>query len=343
MLTTQTDGSNPIRAVYSTIGGDEIREVLEQNFEIGPVVDCTLLQAGFNDIYEVVLADGQRCVARLSSRLERGVPNVDYETALLQHLKRAGATVAAPWVAKGGALSVEVLAPEGPRSLAVFDFLSGKPLGDEPADITAMGAELARIHILSRDYKGPPSNYQLDFDHLLRRPLTRLLAIRDLHEEVREMLSSIALSLEGSIATLNDLSRVACHGDCHGWNTHMTDGPDGARVASFFDFDDGGPGYLAYDLAVCLWNNLLGRQLERPDEEVETKWGYFVNGYRSVEPVPSVDFEAVMTFVAIRHFWLMGEYASRVHRMGLGVFRGPWFRKDFELVKQWQSLTTPGA
>jgi hypothetical protein len=29
--------------------------------------------------------------------------------------------------------------------------------------------------------------------------------------------------------------------------------------------------------------------------------------------------------------------------MGLGVFRGPWFRKDFELVKQWQSLTTPGA
>jgi hypothetical protein len=30
MLTTQTDGSSPIRAVYSTIGGDEIRIVLEQ-------------------------------------------------------------------------------------------------------------------------------------------------------------------------------------------------------------------------------------------------------------------------------------------------------------------------
>jgi Ser/Thr protein kinase RdoA (MazF antagonist) len=173
--------------------------VLEQTFEIGPIDDCTLLQAGFNDIYEVVLADGQRCIARLSSRLERGVPNVDYETALLQHLKYAGAAVAAPWVAKSGAFSVEVTAPEGPRSLVVFDFLPGKPPGDEPADIVAMGAELAHIHVLSRDYKGPPSEYQLDFDHLLRRPLARLLAIRDLHEEVREMLNSIALSLEGRI------------------------------------------------------------------------------------------------------------------------------------------------
>ncbi|SIN80621.1 hypothetical protein SAMN05444168_0440 [Paraburkholderia phenazinium] len=85
----------------------------------------------------------------------------------------------------------------------------------------------------------------------------------------------------------------------------MSDGPEDARVASFFDFDDGGPGYLAYDLAVYLWANFLGRQLEKPDEKVEAKWGNFVSGYRSVESLPSVDFEAVMTFVAIRHFWLM--------------------------------------
>jgi Ser/Thr protein kinase RdoA (MazF antagonist) len=343
MPDTQTEALGLIRAVYSTIGGDEIRKVLEQAFEIGPIDDCTLLQSGFNDIYEIALADGQRCIARLSSRLERGVPNVDYETALLQHLKRAGAAVAAPWVAKSGALSVEVAAPEGPRSLVVFDFLSGKPPADEPADIAAMGAELASIHVLSRNYKGPPSNYRLDFDHLLRRPLARLLAIRDLDQEVRGMLNSIALSLEGRIATLNDLTPAACHGDCHGGNTLMSDGEEGVRVASFFDFDDGGPGYLAYDLAVYLWANLLGRQLEKPDEKVEAKWGHFLNGYRSVGSLPSGDFEAIMTFVSIRHFWLMGEYASRVHRTGLRVFRGPWFRKNFELVKEWQSLTTPGA
>ncbi|OAJ55098.1 hypothetical protein A6V36_08850 [Paraburkholderia ginsengiterrae] len=332
-----------MQAVYSTIGGDEIRRVLGRTFGIGPIEDCTLLQSGFNDIYEVALANGRRCVARLSSRLERGVPNVNYETALLQHLKSAGAAVAAPWRARNGAYSVEVAAPEGSRSLVVFDFLSGKPPGNEPTDIAVMGAELARIHVLSRDYTGPESNYRLDFDHLLRRPLARLLALRDLSEEVRELLTSIAQTLEARIATLTDLAPVACHGDCHGGNTLMSDGPDGVRVASFFDFDDGGPGYLAYDIAVYLWSNLLGRGLASPDEKVEANWKQFVNGYRSVEPISSVDFEAVTTFVAIRHFWLMGEYASRVNRNGLRVFRGRWFRENFELVKEWQSLTTPGA
>ncbi|WP_213779537.1 phosphotransferase [Caballeronia sp. dw_276] len=341
MLNTEADDSSPMRAVYSTVGGDEIRKVLERDFGIGPIVDCTLLQAGFNDIYEVALLDGRRCVARLSSRLERGVPNVDYETALLRHLKRAGAAVAAPWVAKDGALSVEVAAPEGRRSLVVFDFLSGNPPRNEPTDIAEMGAELARIHILSRDYRGPASNYQLDFDHLLRRPLARLLALRDLDVDVREMLSSTAASLEARIATFTELTLVECHGDCHGGNTLLSDGPQGSRVASFFDFDDGGPGYLAYDLSVYLWSNLLGRQLANPDEKVRANWGHFVNGYRSVEPVSLSDFEAITTFVAIRHFWLMGEYASRLNRMGMRVFRGPWFRKNFELVKVWQSLSTP--
>ena len=343
MLTPETDGLNPLCPVYSTIGGDEIRKVLERTFAMGPIDDCTLLQSGFNDIYDVALADGRRCIARLSSRLERGAPNVDYETALLRHLKHAGAAVAAPWLAKDGARTVEVAAPEGRRSLVVFDFISGEPPGNEPTDIAMMGAELARIHILSRDYEGPESNYRLDFDHLLRRPLARLLALRDLDEDVRDLLNSIAINLEARIATLTALTPVACHGDCHGGNTLMSDGPDGTRVASFFDFDDGGPGFLAYDLAVYLWSILLGRQLAKPDEKVETKWRHFVDGYRSVQPVPPVDFEAITVFVAIRHFWLMGEYASRLHRMGSRVFRGPWFRKNFELVKEWQALATPGG
>lgn len=341
MATTETDGSSPLRAVYSTVWGDEIRKILERTFMTGPIDDCTLLQRGFNDIYDVTLVDGRRCVARLSSRLERGVPNVGYETALLHHLKRAGAAVAAPWATKDGTFSVEVDAPEGPRPLVVFDFLSGKPPGNEPKDIEAMGAELARIRDLSRDYKGPESNYRLDFNHLLRRPLARLLALRELDQEVRDMLNSIALSLEARVAKLGDLTPVACHGDCHGGNTLMSDGREGKRIASFIDFDDGGPGYLSYDLAVYLWGNLLGRQLARPDEKVEANWGNFLKGYCSVVPVASVDFQAIPVFIAIRHFWLMGEYASRLHRLGSQIFRGRWFRSNFELVKEWQSLAIP--
>jgi Ser/Thr protein kinase RdoA (MazF antagonist) len=46
------------------------------------------------------------------------------------------------------------------------------------------------------------------------------------------------------------LTWTHCHGDCHGFNARISD----AGSAAFFDFDDGGPGYLAYDLSVFLWD-----------------------------------------------------------------------------------------
>lgn len=66
-----------------------------------------------------------------------------------------------------------------------------------------------------------------------------------------------------------------------GWNTMKSDATDGSRVASFFDFDDGGPGYLAHDLGVLLWNCLLSRRLAKPDEEVQAMWTHFIEGYAS--------------------------------------------------------------
>ena len=33
----------------------------------------------------------------------------------------------------------------------------------------------------------------------------------------------------------------------------------GSRIASFFDFDDAGPGFLSYDLAVFLWVQTMGK------------------------------------------------------------------------------------
>ena len=53
-----------------------------------------------------------------------------------------------------------------------------------------------------------------------------------------------------------DLTRVHCHGDCHGSNNFVNTAADGSRVASFFDFDDAGPGQLAYDIGVFLWVNM---------------------------------------------------------------------------------------
>jgi Ser/Thr protein kinase RdoA (MazF antagonist) len=52
------------------------------------------------------------------------------------------------------------------------------------------------------------------------------------------------------VSKIRHLTRTHCHGDCHGFNARISD----AGNAAFFDFDDGGPGYLAYDPSVFLWD-----------------------------------------------------------------------------------------
>ncbi|PZP93263.1 MAG: hypothetical protein DI587_29025 [Variovorax paradoxus] len=44
------------------------------------------------------------------------------------------------------------------------------------------------------------------------------------------------------------LSRIHCHGDAHGANNFIVRDAQGARVASFFDFDDARRGYLCHGL-----------------------------------------------------------------------------------------------
>jgi hypothetical protein len=88
----------------------------------------------------------------------------------------------------------------------------------------------------------------LDTEHLLHRPLSRIKAPAHLDADLKVRLTDISAALADKISETS-LSLVACHGDCHGGNTFIAANPDGTRRASFFDFDDSGPNYLAYDLA----------------------------------------------------------------------------------------------
>jgi Ser/Thr protein kinase RdoA (MazF antagonist) len=125
-----------------------------------------------------------------------------------------------------------------------------------------------------------------------------------------------------------DLTTTHCHGDCHGFNARITD----AGIAAFFDFDDGGPGYLAYDLSVFLWAKVsFGRKLY-------AMWDAFIEGYRTIRPIAPNDFEAAHTFVIVRHIWLMGEYASR--RKEWGTEPVGWIAREIEFLKAWEAKQT---
>ena len=117
----QPFASGELRFASTTLTGSSMALVVQAHYPVGHVARCHLLRRGFNHVYQVELADGRRCVARLSALRPRGAANVAYETALLLHLKSKGAAVAAPWLTKLGAAFTAIDAAEGERALVIFD------------------------------------------------------------------------------------------------------------------------------------------------------------------------------------------------------------------------------
>ena len=137
------------------------------------------------------------------------------------------------------------------------------------------------------------------------------------------------------------LAHVVCHGDCHGGNNFVVGVPGEKQRAAFFDFDDAGPGWLAYELAVLLWGQLPRRIEAELGAETAAKYTAFLDGYRRVRPLAPADLEAVPAFLVARHIWLLGEFASRKHHWGSQAIPTPWLRKQVPLMRSWMGVRPP--
>lgn len=303
------------------------------------VQQCHLIRRGLNDNYALRAADGTRYVARLYSIRPRGGFNVEFEVALLMHLASRGAEVAAPVRAAEGRGHVQLQFPEGPRALALFRHADGA-VPDALEEFALTGRALARIHHAARDYAGPSSRYTLDGHHLAGRTLGYLEAHPELDAQVLEAYRRLVQRLLEELAAVEgELTRVVCHGDTHGFNNHVETDAAGARKTVFFDFDDAGPGFLAYDLSVLPWSYLFRKGLKEFDDTLRVRWAHYLQGYRAAGgQVNERDLAALPLFLQLRHLWNMGEAAGRLHHWGTNSVPMDWLRKQVEVFEAWSGL-----
>jgi Ser/Thr protein kinase RdoA (MazF antagonist) len=328
-----------LAVIYSTPRADVVADFVATHYGLPGLIECTLLRRGFNDTFEVRAKDGQRLVLRLSGRRARGESDVASETAFLAHLDREGVPVAAALPARDGTLFAMAFSPEGRRPAVLFRYAEGRtPQLNSAADARAHGVTLAQIHNAAERFAASGrERYRLDLDHLLHRPMAAVLALAALSDATRRSLTELAERLSSAVTARGGLGWTHCHGDCHGLNARIAvEGPR-AGQAAFFDFDDGGPGYVAYDLAVFLWARVSFQRKEH------AMWHAFIEGYRSTRPLAETDFEAAHLFVPIRHVWLMGEYASRLAEWGSEVVPPDWITRELEFMRTWeQTQLRPG-
>ncbi|MBS0344309.1 MAG: phosphotransferase, partial [Proteobacteria bacterium] len=298
-----------LEIAQSTPTAASVGRLVQAHYGLGEVVESEFLRRSFNQVYRLRLADGSNVVARLSAQRPRGAPNVQFEAQVLSHLAAQGSRVSRCLRTVNGGAAVRVALPEGECALMVFEFLEGEFTGESTEDIRAFAGGLAALHAAGESYRGAGSAYELDLDYLLVSPLDKLLGAPTMTDELRPQFEDLGRRLHERIQSLGDLSRVLCHGDAHGMNNFVVPSAQGGREAVFFDFDEAGPGFLAYELAVYPWVLWPRSPEDAPGEKVLRRWRDFIGAYREARPVPDADLQAIAPFMAVRQFWLLGEYA----------------------------------
>ena len=319
--------------VYSTPLAEAVAEFVSTHYDLPGPIECRLLNRGFNDTFEVRTRGGERFIFRISTRRARGDADVASETAFLADLDGAGIPVAAAIPMRDGSLFTSGVFPEGQRPAVLFRHAEGRPsrARSSAADARANGVTLARIHDAAGGFAPrDKGRYRLDSGHLLHRPLSFIVAIEDLSDSVRTGLADLTGRLSNALAERDGLCWTRCHGDCHGYNANIALQGPRAGQAVFFDFDESGPGYLAYDISVFLWNCVI---FERKGHAF---WHDFMEGYRSIREVSHADFEAAHLFVPIRHIWLLGEWASHISEWGRQAVPADWIAAQLDFMLAWE-------
>ena len=319
---------------YATASAAAVAAFAVAHYDLGDgPLSCALLNRGFNDTYLLRTSVGDPFVLRLSGHRARGPADVAAETAFLAYLDAEGVPVAAAVPTRDGALFTSAHLPDGPRAAVLFRHAEGRrPELDAPEDARSQGVTLAQLHSAADRYPARKAgHYKLDLDHLLHRQVKAVMELQLDAPRALKNLGMLATRLADAVNRADpSLTRTRCHGDCHGLNARigMTEPSRGRAV--FFDFDDGGYGYLAYDLAVHLWAQVsFGRRRH-------AMWHAFLEGYRSVRPVAPTDERAVTLFVPIRHIWLMGEYASRTAEWGSEILSAVWLTRELAFLLTWE-------
>ena len=325
----------------STPTARSIAALVQARYGLGDVIESEFLRRSFNQVYRLGFASGQRVVARICAERPRGGPNVAFEAAALEHWAHIGCQVSRCVTTATGEVAIQLPLPEGDRTLMLFEYLDGESTSESTADIQAFAHGLAALHQGGESYQGPASIYRLDLDYLLLRPMEGLLRAPSMTCDLRPQFEKLGLRLHDEILALGELSSVLCHGDAHGQNNFVTTDTEGQRQAIFFDFDEAGPGYLAYELSVYPWNLYPRVPDGEVSSKVQTQWRNFISAYQDKRPVADADLAAIARFVAVRQFWLLGEYAGRVPVWGSQTMTTGQLCRQVELLRQWEGLKLP--
>jgi Ser/Thr protein kinase RdoA (MazF antagonist) len=320
--------TSPYPAIASILSPEALANEILPSFGIGAIAECKFYSGGFNHTYRVKTVVGSTYYLRAYRLHWRTLVDVQYELDVLNHFHSKGFPAASPVAYKDGQYFCLVPAPEGTRILAVFTEAPGPEISytqDPAGNARRYGQAVARMHNALDDFASPHPRFHLDIDHFIDQPLRNIQPFLSHRPADWNFLQSFAEKLRHRILAIpaKMLEQGFCHGDLQGYHANTT--LDG--MLTFFDFDCGGFGYRAYDLAVFLWCCRL-------EDAVAARWAPFLESYRETRSIHERDVLAIPLFVCARYLWHMGVHTQNSPDWGVDFLNDSYFDKHLKDLQQ---------
>lgn len=240
-------------------------------------VICKHLHTPTNDVIAVTASTGQ-FVLKLYNPQSRGLRDVQWELALIEHMLKNGAPVVTPIAGQHG--YVEAILLDGQeRAAALFEWAPGKKPEASNDTYASLGKAAAQIHAAADTFTSLLSREAYDAARLIDEQLERMKKLLIRADRWKQMVK-LGDRLKQQI-TDPTLDYGICHMDLTLDNVHR----DG-DILTVFDFDSAG---------TC-WRALEPHKVLRTSKDYFKAW---LEGYRSVRPFSQADEHAVAAFSII--------------------------------------------
>ncbi len=316
-------------ATHSTLSVKALLELVLRDYSIAGLTECRLLNHGLNDTYLVKANNNERYILRVYRAGWRSLSDISYELDILMHLHKKGVHVSIPLHRKDNKLVHPVSTIEGIRYVTLFTYAPGKePKYEDEKQAIQYGRAVAMVHAATNGFISKYSRFSLDLDHLLHSPMKVIQPILSCRLQDWEYLEKLYDRLVSALEALplSNLEQGFCHGDFHGWNANIEE--DG--TVTFYDFDCGGSGWRAYDVAVFRWSAMLR-------DKGKERWELFLQGYREVKELKQLDLDAVPLFIGARHIWMMGVHAANGYDEGYGWLNDNYYDLQMKFLHRWET------
>ena len=313
--------------LHSVLSTSALISDILPDYGIGEIAACQFFTGGFNDTYRVRTVQGSTYYLRVYRKNWRTLPDILYELDVLNHLRIKGFPAARPMPLLDGRYYHEIHAPEGLRYAALFSEAPGKDISydQEPEEMSfRYGQAVAQLHNAVDDFTSPHQRFHVDLELLINTPLRNIAPFLAHRSDDWAYLQRFTADLRQRIVELpiTALEQGFCHGDLQGYHAYVdTDG-----TLTFIDFDCGGYGFRAYDLAVFRWCSRLQEQEDR-------RWEPFLRGYRETRPLNEVDVRAVPLFVGARYLWHMGVHTQNAYDWGCEWLNDKYFNEKLGFLR----------